>query len=67
MSINNKSILDGMQNNDLSFMRIFGDFLSKFEKIYTAPNIVINTNDLSQEKLDLIFRDIDRRFGLSYN
>lgn len=67
MSINNKSILDGMQNNDLSFVRILGDFLSKFEKIYTAPNIVINTNDLNQEKLDLIFRDIDRRFGLSYN
>ena len=67
MSINNKSILDGMHNSDLSFMRILGDFLSKFEKIYTAPNIVINTNDLNQEKLDLIFRDIDRRFGLSYN
>lgn len=67
MSINNKSILDNMPSNDLSFIRIFGDFLSKFERIYTAPNIVINTNDLNQEKLDLIFRDIDRRFGLSYN
>ena len=46
---------------------MFNEFLSRFEKIYTVPNITINTNDLNQEKLDLIFRDIDRRFGLSYN
>lgn len=67
MSINNKQVLESIPNNNISFANMFNEFLSRFEKIYTVPNITINTNDLNQEKLDLIFRDIDRRFGLSYN
>ena len=67
MNMNNKSGLQNMSNNAISFEEIFDGFLSRFEKIYKAPNITINTNDLNQEKLDMIFREIDRRFGLAYN
>ena len=56
-----------MPNDSISFEKLFDGFISRFEKIYKTPNITINTNDLNEEKLDLIFREIDRRFGLEYN
>lgn len=67
MNMNNTSRLPSMSNSEISFESMFGEFISRFERIYKVPNITINTNDLNQEKLDLIFREIDRRFGLAYN
>ena len=67
MNMINKSQLKNMPNDSISFEKLFDGFISRFEKIYKTPNITINTNDLNEEKLDLIFREIDRRFGLEYN
>lgn len=67
MNMNNISRMPSMSNPEMSFANMFGEFISRFEKIYKVPSITINTNDLNQEKLDLIFREIDRRFGLAYN
>lgn len=67
MNMNNTSRFERIPNSEISFANMFGEFISRFEKIYKVPSITINTNDLNQEKLDLIFREIDRRFGLAYN
>jgi len=59
----NSSLVNSLPSQNTGW---FEDLISKLERIYTAPSVNIYTNDLNQEKLDLIFRDVDRRFGLAY-
>ena len=59
----NSSLVNSLPSQEMGW---FENMISKLERIYTAPNVNIYTNDLNQEKLDLIFRDVDRRFGIAY-
>lgn len=55
----------GLQLNGLKG-RMTNDMLSGTKTIYTTPNIVINTQQLDDQKLEQIVEYVDRRFGASY-
>jgi hypothetical protein len=55
----------GMSTN-MQLGNMSNEVIDRTRTVFTTPNIVINTNDLSKDKLDLIFNDLNRRFGSNY-
>jgi hypothetical protein len=53
-------------SSDLTVGGLSREIVDKTKTVFTTPNIVINTNDLSKDKMDLIFNDLNRRFGSKY-